>query len=132
MKEKRLSELASETPSQRPAFSWGPSSTVDSSHHRSPSSEEEAFHQSVSAESGQHSPPVGQAAYQRPIQGDDGYWQNAQELQGADPVLDAAASGNPSASAIDNGSQYPHLRNVQTRRIVPPGKWPPTSDVRLS
>src|SRR5256885_10012968 len=53
------------------------SSPTGSGHNRS-RSEEEGFHQSVSAESGQHSPPIEQMAYQRPSLGNDGYWHNAQ------------------------------------------------------
>jgi hypothetical protein len=127
MREKRPSELHSETASRKPTYSWGTTSAPGSGHNRS-RSEEDGFHQSVSAESGQHSPPTNPAAYQRPSFGNDGYWHNAQELQGTGPSpLVAAHAPTPA-----NIYEAPYLQKTQSRPIVPPGKWPPNSNRRIS
>lgn len=119
---KYLQELPSETGSRKPTFSWGTTSVTDSSQHLSPSSEG-GFHHSSPAESVQHTLPIDVTAYQTPTIGNDGYWQNAQELQGGGPNPNRPAAAAPAPANF----QPLYLQKVQSRPIVPPGKWPPTS-----
>ena len=118
VEKRRLSELPSETTSRKQTFSWGTSALSDSSHQRSPSTEEVPSHHSVSAESGQHSPPI-DLTYQKPNLGNDGYWHDAHELHGGVPNADAAAL------SPDGFRQAPYLHKVHSRPIVPPGRWRP-------
>jgi hypothetical protein len=121
---KNLHELPSEEGSRKHTMSWGSESLAASSQPRSPPSEDNGFHHSVSAESDQHSPPPGLSAYQRPELGSDGYWRNAQqpqELQGVGPSMPRIARPAPASF------EPLYLQQVQSRPIVPPGRWPPTS-----
>ena len=126
VQEKRLAslknpqELPSEEGSRKHTMSWGSGSLAASSQPRSPPSEDNGFHHSVSAESDQHSPPPGLSTYQRPELGNDGYWRNAQELQGVGPSM--ARVVRPAPASFE-----PLYQQMQSRPIVPPGRWPPTS-----
>ncbi len=137
--EKSFSELPSdhETTSRKPTFSWGTSSVGESLHQRT-GSEEGTTHQPVSEGGGfSHSPPMPSMAYQKPILGQDGYWHNAQEVAGSVPPPITSAIGyvngsrdsyrgvSPTSPDATAYSQEPQLRKVQSRPIVPPGKWRP-------
>jgi hypothetical protein len=118
---KNLQDLPSEAGSRKPTISWGSGSLATSPQQRSPPSEDNGFYHSVSAESDQHSPPTDLNTYQRPVLGNDGYWLNAQELQGVGPSTPRAARPAPASF------EPLYLQQVQSRPIVPPGRWPPTS-----